>query len=471
MTGGWRYRIASVLGVVSLSVLAVRIANVSALQAGFELVPVIGHLPFEPAYGTEFAFEAATTALVMLAALVPLYKPRPRRILDAAELAARRVLLACIALAAIGYFDYTYRLPRATLVVVGALALVAMPSWFVAIRRRPRGEAGRTLIVGDDPETMDDILAALNGGVVGYVSPPSAYFGADREPQPAVPASADGGRPETLDELACLGGLSRLDEVLVEYDIDTVVLAFSQPDRAEFFGTLDACYEYGVTAKVHRTHADSVLTTGFGTDELVDVDLDPIDFQDYLIKRTFDLCFSGLALLALSPVIAAIALAIKIEGEGPLFFSQTRTYLFGETFEVHKFRTLKPDPKGEVGTTFDGDRETPLGNFLRATHLDEIPQLWSILVGDMSVVGPRPAQTELEDEFQAEAPAWKQRWFVKPGLTGLAQINDATSQEPQEKLEYDVHYIRNQSFWFDLKILVRQFWKVFVDIAELRKDD
>jgi len=471
MTGGWRYRIASVLGVVSLAVLAVRVANFESLQAGFRFVPVIGHLPFDAAVGAEFAFEAATTAVVMLVAFAPLYKPQPRRILDIAELAVRRVLLGCIALAAIGYFDYTYRLPRATLVVAGSLLLVAIPLWFVAIRRRPRDGGGRTLIVGDDPETMDDILAALNGGVVGYVSPPSAYFGAEREPQPTVPASSDGGRPETLDELACLGGLSRLEEVLVEYDIDTVVLAFTQPDRAEFFGALDACYDHGVTAKVHRKHADSVLTTGFGEGELVDVDLDPLDFQDYLIKRLFDLCFSGLALLALSPVIAAIALAIKIEGEGPLFFSQTRTYLFGETFRVHKFRTLKPDPEGEVGTTFDGDRETPLGNFLRGTHLDEIPQLWSILVGDMSVVGPRPAQTELEDEFQAEAPAWKQRWFVKPGLTGLAQINDATSQEPEEKLNYDVHYIRNQSFWFDLKIIVRQFWKVFVDIAELRKSD
>jgi lipopolysaccharide/colanic/teichoic acid biosynthesis glycosyltransferase len=470
MTGGWRYRVGSVLGVVSITLLAVWLANAGTLQAAFRLVPVIGHLPFDIAEGAEFLFEAGTTAAVMLAALAPLYKPQPRRILDIAELAARRVLLGCIALAAIGYFDYTYRLPRATLVVAGSLLLVALPLWFVTIRRRPRDGGGRTLIVGDDPETMDDILDALVAGVVGYVSPPSAYFGETHEPHPTVPATADGGRPETLDELACLGGLSRLEEVLVEYDVDTVVLAFTQPDRAEFFGALDACYDYGVTAKVHRKHADSVLTTGFGDGELVDVYLEPWDLQDHLIKRAIDLCFSVLALLALSPVIAAIVLAIKIEGEGPLFFSQTRTYLFGETFRVHKFRTLKPDPEGEVGTTFDGDRETPLGNFLRATHLDEIPQLWSILVGDMSVVGPRPAQTELEDDFQAEAPEWKQRWFVKPGLTGLAQINDATSQEPAEKLNYDIHYIRNQSVWFDMKITIRQFWKVFIDIADLRNE-
>ncbi|QLD86830.1 sugar transferase [Natronomonas halophila] len=464
MTGGWRYRIASVLGVVSLSVLAVRIANVPALQAGFALIPVIGHLPFEPAYGAEFAFEAATTALVMLAALVPLYKPRPRRILDAAELATRRVLLGCIALAAIGYFDYTYRLPRATLVVAGALVLVTIPLWFVAIRRRPRGETGRTLIVGDDPETMGDILNALNGGVVGYVSPPSAYFGAERGPQPTVPASADGGRPETLDELACLGGLSRLDEVLVEYDIDTVALAFAQPDRAEFFGTLDACYEYGVTAKVHREHADSVLTTGFGSEELVDVDLEPWDPLDHVMKRIFDTAFAGLGLLALSPVMLVIAAAVKLEDGGSVLYRQERTASFGDTFRVYKFRSMVENVE-DAEPVDDGKNPyiTRVGAVVRRTHLDEIPQLWSILKGDMSVVGPRAAWVEEEVELESVADDWRKRWFVKPGLTGLAQINDVSSTEPEKKLRYDVEYIRRQSLWFDLKIVVRQIWLVGKD--------
>ena len=101
---------------------------------------------------------------------------------------------------------------------------------------------------------------------------------------------------------------------------------------------------------------------------------------------------------------------------------------------------------------------------LRRTHLDEIPQLWSILVGEMSVVGPRAAWTEEEETvLEREAEAWRKRWFVKPGLTGLAQINDAKSTDPEAKLRYDLRYIREQSFWFDLKIVVRQVWKVLVD--------
>jgi lipopolysaccharide/colanic/teichoic acid biosynthesis glycosyltransferase len=301
--------------------------------------------------------------------------------------------------------------------------------------------------------------------LLGYLCPTVAFE--DEIESVSTTTVTDGGTVE----LERLGGLSRIEDVLVEYDVDTVVLAFEHTDRAEFFGALDACYEHGIAAKVHRDHADAVLTAegDFGT--LVDVQVEPWDIQDYVFKRGFDVAFAGLALLVLSPIIALIALAIKLEGNGPVLFSQDRTYLLGETFTVYKFRTLKPDPEGEVGTTFDGDRETPLGNFLRATHLDEIPQLWSILSGGMSVVGPRPAQTELEDDFEAETAQWRKRWFVKPGLTGLAQINDANSQNPREKIKYDLQYIRNQGFWYDLRIVVRQLWKVFEDVLSLARAD
>ncbi|MFC7041700.1 sugar transferase [Halonotius sp. GCM10025705] len=133
---------------------------------------------------------------------------------------------------------------------------------------------------------------------------------------------------------------------------------------------------------------------------------------------------------------------------------------------MYKFRTLKPVDE-TVDLDIDGARRTPLGDFLRMTHLDEIPQLWSILVGDMSVVGPRPAITELEPDYQEQLSEWRRRWFVKPGLTGLAQINDATGTEPAEKLRYDIKYIRKQSFIFDIQIVFRQIWKVLQDITSM----
>ncbi|NHN40953.1 DUF1970 domain-containing protein [Halorubellus sp. JP-L1] len=465
MNGGWRYRVASVVGVVGLTALAVALVNSSSVQAILGSIPLLDRLDADAPTGVESIFEIATTVAVVTASFVPLYKPRPRRIYDTIALAQKRVVVAMFALAAIGYFDYTYRLPRLTLLGVAPLLLIALPAWFIWIRRRPSSGGERAIIVGDSPRQVGALARDVDIPLLGYLCPTIAY----EQEAYAAPSTAvaDGGTVE----LERLGGLSRIEDVLVEYDVDTVVLAFEHTDRAEFFGALDACYEHGVAAKVHRDHADTVLTAEEDLGTLVDVQVEPWDIQDYVFKRGFDVAFAGAALLVLSPVIGLIALAIKLEGNGPILFSQNRTYLLGETFTVYKFRTLKPDPEGEVGTTFDGNRETPLGNFLRATHLDEIPQLWSILSGGMSVVGPRPAQTELEADFEAETAQWRKRWFVKPGLTGLAQINGANSQNPREKIQYDLQYIRNQGFWYDLKIVVRQLWMVFGDVLSLTKSD
>jgi lipopolysaccharide/colanic/teichoic acid biosynthesis glycosyltransferase len=226
----------------------------------------------------------------------------------------------------------------------------------------------------------------------------------------------------------------------------------------------------GVAALVHDDHADAVLTTGVQRDAFVGIDLEPWDLQDRVLKRAFDVGFAATALLALAPLLLALAAAIKLDSDGPVLYSQERTAEFGDTFTVYKFRSMVPDAEADTGAVLSAEdagevdpRVTRVGRFLRKTHLDEIPQLWSILVGDMSVVGPRPERPELDDDICRSVATWQQRWFVRPGLTGLAQINDVTSTEPTEKLRYDVAYIRNQSFWFDLRILLRQLWMVAED--------
>ena len=259
-----------------------------------------------------------------------------------------------------------------------------------------------------------------------------------------------------------------MDEVLVEYDVDTAILAFAHPDRAEFFGALDACYGHGVDAKIHQDHADNVLTASTGgSAKIVDIDLEPWDWQDYVFKRIFDVIFATVGLLALTPFIAVIAAAIKLDSRGPVFYSQERTAEFGETFEVYKFRTMLPDSESAVPTDDkSNDRITYVGRFLRRSHLDEVPQLWVILTGEMSVVGPRAVWTDEERLLEESTDTWRKRWFVKPGLTGLAQINGAKSTDPSEKIRYDLEYIRRQSFWLDVKIVVRQIWDVVVSFAE-----
>ena len=465
MLTGWRYRVASVAGTAALAFGAVSVANHPISQALFTTyVPLFNRLDPTVLSGESLHLAVALSVVAVVGSLLPLYKPRPRRVFDTLLLAEQRIFVAALALATLGYFKWSHRLPRQTLVMTAIILAVTIPWFLVAISRRPNGEAERALVVGNDPFAFERLAERFDGQLVGYVAPATPYHTDEDEERLAV-GMTDGGDP--TGEFPRLGGLSRLDDVLVEHDIDTAVLAFDQADRAEFFGALHTCYEHGIGAKVHRKHVDYVLADPQRPGPLIDIDLEPWDWQDRAIKRLFDIAFAGSALLVLAPVVALIALAIKIEGHGPVFFSQTRTYRFGDTFRIYKFRTLKPKKGGEVGTTIDEDRKTLLGEFLRRTHLDEIPQLWSILVGDMSVVGPRPAQTALETDFEEEANTWKQRWFVKPGLTGLAQINDATSQEPARKIEYDLEYIRNQSLWLDLKIVLLQIWHVLEDVQEL----
>ncbi len=467
MVSGLRYRVVSVVCTAFIAVLAVLLANVPFLQALFTTaVPVFRRLPATVLTGNKLALVVVTTTLVVVGSLVPLFKPRPRRILDTILLAQRRVVTACLALATIGYFDYTYRLPRSTLVLTTVVLLVGLPAWFVAIRRRPT-ERERAVIVGDDPGEIADVLDEIDVPVVGYVSPPSPYY-TDSEGVSSEHAVADGSGEERLSDLDCLSGLSRLDEVLVDYNVTKVVLAFAQPDRAEFFGALDTCYDHGVDAKVHREHADDVLTTTANPDEvLVDIELEPWDWQDYVFKRIFDVVFAAIGLVAFAPIMFIIAVAIKLDSSGPVVYSQERTAEFGDTLTVFKFRTMVPEDESAMPIEDEAnDRITHVGRFLRRTHLDEVPQLWSILVGQMSVVGPRAVWTDEEQLLEETTDMWRKRWFVKPGLTGLAQINDAKSTDPTAKLRYDLDYIRRQSFWLDVKIVVRQIWKVVAETME-----
>lgn len=462
MASGWRYRVASVGGAVGITVLALAVANTGFVQSVYSLFPVVGHLPFETEWRGSFALEAATTVVVVVGALVPLYKPRPRRPVDVAVTAVKRTFVACIGLAAIGYFNYTYRLPRATLIVAAAVMTVAFPAYFITIRRRARTGGGRTIVVGDDPAAMDDILSAVDGEILGFVSPPRTPV-PNRGSRRGVAEYADGGTRMAPEELPCLGGLSRLEDVIVEHDVDTAVFAFGTTDRAEFFGALGICHDHGVAAKIHRDRADSVLIASGSGGEVVDVDLEPWDWQDRALKRAFDVAFASVGLLLAVPAILVIATAIKLEDGDSVFYSQDRTAELGETFTVYKFRSMTPDDEDERPGE-DESRITRVGRVIRRTHLDEIPQLWSILMGDMSVVGPRAVWVDEEPHLEREVGEWQQRWFVKPGLTGLAQINDAGSERPHHKLRYDLEYIRRQSFRFDVAIVVRQVWMVVVDV-------
>lgn len=169
------------------------------------------------------------------------------------------------------------------------------------------------------------------------------------------------------------------------------------------------------------------------------------------MKRLLDILVSGTALLLLSPLLLVVALAVRLFLGSPVLFRQVRPGLGGRPFEMLKFRTMR-DARGADGTPLsDAERLTRFGRRLRATSLDELPELWNILTGDMSLVGPRPLLMRYLPRY---SPAQARRHEVRPGLTGWAQVNGRNALGWDEKFALDVWYVDHQSFWLDLKILL-----------------
>jgi sugar transferase EpsL len=176
-----------------------------------------------------------------------------------------------------------------------------------------------------------------------------------------------------------------------------------------------------------------------------------------MIKRLFDLLIASIALLVLSPVIIAAALAIFFRLGEPIFFRQARPGLGGKPFELIKFRTMSNDIDENGNLLPDDQRQVPLGRFLRASSVDELPGLLCVLKGEMSLVGPRPLLMEYLELYTVEQ---LRRHTMKPGITGLAQVNGRNAISWEEKFELDLWYIDHWSFWLDVKILWMTVFKV-----------
>ena len=176
------------------------------------------------------------------------------------------------------------------------------------------------------------------------------------------------------------------------------------------------------------------------------------------LKRLFDIAASCIGLLLLAPVLLGIAVWIKRDSSGPVFFRQERIGRHGQPFRIYKFRSMRQDNAGLQITVGADDRITRSGHFIRAYKLDELPQLINVLLGDMSIVGPRPERPAFVEELERELPYYAERHMVKPGLTGWAQINypyGASIEDARAKLEYDLYYAKNYSPFLDLLILLQ----------------
>lgn len=188
---------------------------------------------------------------------------------------------------------------------------------------------------------------------------------------------------------------------------------------------------------------------------------------DLMIKRFFDFFLTLFGLIIIFPLLLAVAIAVKLSSTGPILYGQRRMGMDGQLFTMWKFRSMrlaKDESDTKEWSNKDNPRKTKVGNFIRRTSLDELPQLFNVLFGQMSLVGPRPEQPFFVEKFRSEIPGYMLRHKMKAGITGWAQINGWRGNTSLKKrIECDIYYIKHWSLWFDVKIIFLTFWKGFID--------
>ena len=256
---------------------------------------------------------------------------------------------------------------------------------------------------------------------------------------------------------------SDLEEMLLR--MDTAILYDLPREKKDYL--VNFCYEHLINIYMNPEISDVVENLAehylFDDISMLYTRVQGLTYEQRFFKRTFDIFFSAIAIIFISPILLLIALLIKMDDGGKVFFLQQRATRDGKIFRVVKFRTMKENSKN-VSATVDDDRITHIGHILRKYRLDELPQLFNIFLGDMSFVGPRPEMLENIWNYSQELPEFKYRLRVKAGLTGLAQVVGKYNTTPKDKLILDMMYIERYSIWRDIKLIFQTL------IVLLKKD-
>jgi sugar transferase (PEP-CTERM system associated) len=400
------------------------------------------------------------TLLVTLVAQTSLYYSDLydlRLVSDRRELFIRIVQAlssASFILAAVYYWFPALIIGRGVYLIAAVLVILFVIGWRLLFewlnnRVSPRE---RLLLVGTSPAAIAlareifERRHELGVEIVGFVDPDPAMVGA-----PVINPGVIG----TIEDIPSIVQASHVDRVVVSLSDARGKLPMDRlldmKLRGVAFAHLATVYEEytGKIAVENLRPSWLIFSEGFKKSTMVAGG-----------KRLLDVIMSALGLLLASPIIGATALAIRLTSPGPIFYHQERVGLRGKPFTVHKFRSMRTDAEaltGPVWASKDGDpRVTPVGGFLRRSRIDELPQLWNVLVGEMSFVGPRPERPEFVSQLTQQIPFYGQRHVVRPGVTGWAQVRytyGASIEDALQKLQYDLFYIKNLSISLDLYII------------------
>ncbi len=352
---------------------------------------------------------------------------------------------------------------RLKILIYWAFLLVFVGTGRLALRsvRRRMLIAGiglhATVIIGPDAKS-DDLhrtlrqFPALGHRFIGFITSDGAR---ERSEAAALP---------------CLGTLDELERIIDEHGVDDLIITLDSTEHEQLLDVIGRASAFKVRIKI-RPDLYDIVSGQARTNQLYGVPLIEVTPQlmapwEEVAKRAFDIIVSTLALVIGAPLFLIIAIAQKIGSPGPIFYRQERVGKDGQVFQIVKFRTMYVDAESRTGPTWavqDDPRVTPLGRFLRKSHLDELPQFFNVLEGDMSIVGPRPERPFFVEQFIREIPLYRRRLNVRPGITGWAQVRhtyDQTIEDVRTKLSYDLFYIENMSLRMDMKIMISTLYTV-----------
>lgn len=265
--------------------------------------------------------------------------------------------------------------------------------------------------------------------------------------------------------------------VLICTDIDEVVIALEVEDYGRMVPLIADCEKYGVKYLVLPFYNDIIPThpviETVGNSKLIDMRANRLDNIGWaIVKRGFDIIISAFALIMLSPLLLVIAVGVKLSSPGPILFRQTRVGYRRREFQMLKFRSMRINDLSDTAwSAACDDRRTAFGALIRKTSLDELPQLWNVLRGDMSLVGPRPELPHFVEQFREEIPLYMVKHQVKPGITGWAQVNGYRGDTSiKKRIEMDLWYIDHWSVGLDMKILLKTFPKAMINSEQVGQE-
>jgi exopolysaccharide biosynthesis polyprenyl glycosylphosphotransferase len=454
---------ASALKAAALRPFVNRNVQASRVEGGILLAADLGALAFSltilmivPGLTVSGGVVAYAIAVPLFLSLGGMYQQRiDVSFLGSLPKFAGLLALPLLLLFTLEWFLGPYSTTLLTYVGIAAGVLVATRGFgytLIRLLRRRRLLADRTLIVGTGQTAVE--LAQRMSSQPEHGLEPVGFVGASRDV-----ASND------VDELPhpLLGGLRDVRTIATSAEVDRVVIAFGGVREADWIVQVRDILRQGLEVNVVPRFFELGVEDRVSTNEVVAIPLQRLrPFATYrpswAVKRALDLFAASAALVLLSPLLAVVALAVRSSSPGPVLFRQTRVGKDGQSFELLKFRSMRTSHRGDQAWSVQGHESdmTRVGAFIRRTSLDELPQLWNVLKGEMSLVGPRPERRNFVDRFSKEIPGYRDRHRLPVGLTGWAQVNGLRGNTSiPERVRFDNYYIDRWSFWFDVVILMK----------------